>query len=90
MANNSKCPVCGRFTSEKAIGQYREAIEGRDKLMKDIRANNEALIKENTAWIAKYNKAQARVNELERELRKVSGELLDERHKSIWQRLFGK
>ena len=46
------CPVCGRFTSEKAITKYQ-------RMVTNVKQSNEALMNENTELANSLDKAEA-------------------------------
>lgn len=46
------CPVCGRFTTEKAVNKYR-------RMVNDVKQGNEALLRERTELANALDKAEA-------------------------------
>lgn len=52
------CPVCGRFTSEKAINKYR-------RMVNDVKQSNEALLRERTELANALDKAEAENHRLQ-------------------------
>lgn len=55
------CPVCGRFTSEKAINKYR-------RMVTDVKQSNEALMHENAELANSLDKTEAENKRLQRVL----------------------
>lgn len=55
------CPVCGRFTSEKAINKYH-------RMVTDVKQSNEALLRERTELAKALDKAEAENQRLQRVL----------------------
>ena len=55
------CPVCGRFTSEKAINKYQRMVNG-------IKQGNEALLRERAYLANALDKAEVENRNLQRTL----------------------
>jgi len=55
------CPVCGRFTSEKAIKKYRHMVT-------NVKQSNEALLRERSELANALDKAEAENHRLQRAL----------------------
>lgn len=55
------CPVCGRFTTEKAINKYQ-------RMVNDIKQGNEALLRERAELTAELDKLKAENHNLQRSL----------------------
>lgn len=69
------CPVCGRFTTEKAINKYR-------RMVTNVKQSNEALLRERTELTNALDKAEAENHRLQNAMAKheqIEGAL----HKTI-------
>lgn len=69
------CPVCGRFTTEKAINKYR-------RMVTNVKQSNEALLRERTELANALDKAEAENHRLQNAMAKheqIEGTL----HKTI-------
>jgi chromosome segregation ATPase len=55
------CPICGRFTSEKAINKYQ-------RMVTNVKQSNEALLRERTVLAHALDKAEAENHRLQRAL----------------------
>lgn len=83
--NQAKCPVCGRFTSEKSIARYEASV------IQEITALSAALKAEQdrSANLGKWlSEKQDKIEDLKYKLNDALGEIHYLRSRNWWQRLF--
>ena len=85
--NQAKCPVCGRFTSEKSIISYEASVK------QEIKALSVALKEEQdrSANLGKWlNDKQDKIEDLKYKLNDALGEIHYLRSRNLWQRIRNK
>ena len=85
--NQSKCPVCGRFTSEKSIAAYEERVKHELNMFAAALNREQERSKNLGKWLDERHKAYEAIK---KELDSALEEIHYLRSRSLWDRILNR